>query len=64
MQKKKRRFLEGSTSVHNLTLQMIFSNDELHIILKRKYVVICKHSSFFNWRNCLLNQTWSSERNK
>ena len=42
--------------------EIIFSNDELDIILKRCNWEICKHSSFFNyWRNCFLIQTWSSE---
>ena len=35
------------TSVQNLNPKIIFSNDELHIILKRRNLEICKHSSFF-----------------
>ena len=40
---------------------MIFSNDELHIILKKSNWEICKHSSFFE---ILLNQTSNSEIQK
>ena len=37
------------TSGQNLTPEMIFSNDELHIILKIRNLEICEHSSFFNY---------------
>ena len=41
MKKLRRRFLNKvTTSVQNLTLQMIFSNHELHIILKRRNLKI------------------------
>ena len=40
-------------------LQIMFSNDGLHIILNLGNLEIWEHSSFFNyWRNCRLNQTW------
>jgi len=34
------------TALQHLTPKIFFSNDELHIILKRSYLEICKHSSF------------------
>jgi len=37
------------TSVQNLVPYIIFSNDELHIILKRVNLEICRHSRFFNY---------------
>ena len=41
-----RRFLTGYTSVQNLTPEIFFPNNELHIILKRRNLEICKHSIF------------------
>ena len=41
--------------------KIFFSKDELHIILKRKNLEICEHSSFFNYvneihfKNCLVD---------
>ena len=40
-------YRRGQTSVQNLTGYIIFSNDELHIILKGRNLEICNHSSFF-----------------
>jgi len=39
-------FRRVQTSVQNLTPQMIFSSDELHIILKHMNLEICEHLSF------------------
>ena len=35
--------------VQNLASEIIFSSDELDIILNRKNLEICEHSSFFNY---------------
>jgi len=39
-------FRRVQTSVQNLTPQMIFSNDQFHIVLKCRNLEICKQSSF------------------
>ena len=39
-------FRREQTSVQKLTPYMIFSKDQLHIILKRMNLEICEHSSF------------------
>ena len=50
MKLRRRFFNMVRTSVPNLTPK-IFSNDELHIILKRRNLEICERSSFCNyWR--------------
>ena len=36
-----------------ITPLWFFSNDELVLILKRRNLEICEHSSFNYWRNCL-----------
>ena len=46
----RRRFLEGTKLLYK---KMIFSNDELYSILKRRNLKIDKH--------CLLNYNWSYE---
>ena len=46
---RRRFFSRVHISVQNLTRKTIFSNDELHIILKHRNLEICKHSSFFNY---------------
>ena len=43
-----RRFLGHRFFVQNLASYIIFSNNELHIILKRINLEICEHSSFLN----------------
>ena len=46
----------------NFPLKWFFSTDELHIILKRRNLEICNHSSFFNyWWTYLLNHTLRSD---
>ena len=58
-------FTMVQSSAPNFTSEMIFLNHQFHIILKRRNLEICKRSSFLNcWRNCLLNQTWSSDISK
>ena len=48
-QERRRFFLGGSISAQNFISYIKFSNDELHIILKRRNLEICKHSIFFNY---------------
>jgi len=39
-------FRRVQTFVQNLTRKWFFSNEEFHIILKRRNLEICEHSSF------------------
>ena len=41
-----RRFLRGPDFCTKFGPSIIFSNDELHIILNRRNLEICEHSSF------------------
>ena len=50
-------FRRVGTFVHNLARKLSFSNDELHIILKRRNFEIGEHSSFFYYY-CRNLQGW------
>ena len=51
--------------VHNFASEIIFSNDELHIILTRRSEEICEHSSFSIMKeNVFLNRPWNSRIKK